>query len=284
MSGKYDKEIAALRAEVEEQTRKMEYEVHIDQMQAKYELALQKKLLDHQAKIVDQAMPMKSEYYSTPVNEWRRDHGDTVADFKTRHGNGFWSQIKICDDDFVFYKLFRGNFLDWALHKLKIKNPKDTDYSNWNYITGQAREGQKLEATLGKTYLEIDEKMKEELEDEEHRKFIKGIAATNPENLKMIAGLKTLDDGMKEPLEDPLNGDSQKVTSGAITVAKQKAMSSAWNANMGSALAANGEEIIRVDPDSTVSFGEKMEKAIKKVMEAPTEDMVQGTPETGKAP
>jgi hypothetical protein len=103
----------------------------------------------------------------------------------------------------------------------------------------------------------------------------------------MIAGLKTLDDGMKEPLVNPLNEAApQKATSGSITIAKKQAEASVWNAgaNAGMTLMNQGEEVVRIDPEQNISFSTKMEKAIKKVMEAPTEDMVQGTPETGKAP
>ena len=97
--------------------------------------------------------------------------------------------------------------------------------SEWKCIEGQDVKDSKLEAQLGKTYLKIDELIAKELKAEKHKKFIKGIAKTDPENLKMIAGLKTLDEGLTEPLDEPMNGASttckitgKKITSGSINL------------------------------------------------------------------
>jgi hypothetical protein len=106
------------------------------------------------------------------------------------------------------------------------------------------------------------------MEAEEHEDFIRKMAKTDPENLKMIAGLKTLDDGMKAPLEEPtLNGNSQPITATAIAVAKKQAMSGIWTAGQDAAIALNGQEVVRVDPSGNYKFGDKMAEAIKKTVE-----------------
>jgi hypothetical protein len=223
-----------------------------------------------------------------------REHGEPVTDIHTKHGQGFWSEIRIHEDDFIFYKLFRGNFLVRLTHKLGFKKITDINGADkaWDYIGGQGHKDCKLEATLGKTFLLIDKMIADELKDEEHRKFIKGIAKTDPENLKMIAGLKILDEGMTAPLDDiklpDLNGASRPgiVPQGRfnqvkknLSVSASDAAAAAWTPKGGMSICNAGEEIVRIDKDSNVTFGDKVAKAIKEVAD---EDEIKL--QAGKAP
>ncbi len=171
-----------------------------------------------------------SGYYDTTGNNPDRSHGAVVANIHTKHGKGFWSHIQIYGDDYIKYKLFNGTRLGALLYKLKLHEPRDEDgtHSDWCYIRHQENANAKLEATLGKTFLKIDEDIREwvgtEEEAADHRKFIKGIAATDPENLKMIAGLKDLHDGMEAPLKDLNPENPQPMSSDTvptITFAKE---------------------------------------------------------------
>lgn len=154
-----------------------------------------------------------------------REHGPEVSKIITNHGNGFWSDIRIHQDDFVYYKLFRGRFakLLCALSLGALK-PKDVEgyKHDWKFIGNQGQPEYKLEAELGKTFLKIDElitaELKKEQKEKAHKKFIKGIAKTDPENLKMIAGLKTLDEGMTAPLEEPQQKTRKKAQYQPISV------------------------------------------------------------------
>jgi hypothetical protein len=261
----------------------------VQDLQAQYDREIAKRLMESQDRAMlrqtapsPQTVQFDSQIvasgigtYSSTGENWR-DHGELVTDIHTKHGKGFWSIIQIYEDDHIFYKLFRTGFLRRILCGLGIRDPKDTsggDITSWDQIAGQDKKDSKLEATLGKTYLKIDEKIAEELVDEEHRKFIRGIADTDPENLKMIAGLKTLDEGMTEPLSAPIENTSRPPPTPPMVTIKQPENVSQWNSNNTIAMGAN--EIIRVDPDDKISFAQKMEKAIKKVMDAP---------ETGKTP
>jgi hypothetical protein len=216
-----------------------------------------------------------------------RSHGDVVSNIHTKHGKGFWSHIQIHEDDYIKYKLFNGTRLAALLYKLKVHEPRDEDglRGDWRYIQNQENANAKLEATLGKTFLVIDEDIREwtaeEQEGADHRKFIKGIAKTDPENLKMIAGLKGLHDGMEAPLEDSwptLNGTVPTLNGTVPTLTSKGLPAAAWNYQPGpTALSVGSEAIIKVDPEKNITFGIEMEKAIKKVLDT-------DIPETGKAP
>jgi hypothetical protein len=139
---------------------------------------------------------------------------------------------------------------------LTHRPPKGEDGAvvEWKHIHGQYDADLKLEVTLGKTYLKIDEEVAEDVAECEHEKFIRGIASTDPENLKMIAGLKTLDDGMKAPLDPPkLNGTSQPI----------KATSYAYNT------VPVSQSMMNIDHNDNISFSTKMAEAIRKVNDEP---------------
>jgi hypothetical protein len=282
-----DKRIRELQGRMEDAERTMQMNDVLSNHQAQYERALAQKMAEEQDKAMNKAMKVIPQYmdsfkvagtgayYTNSSQDWRRGHGGVVANKTTFHGDGFFSDIRICQDDYIRFKLFRGGWFCKLLFKLGWREPRDEDgfKTDWKNISNQSNSNQNLEVNLGKTYLKIDEMIAVELEAEEHEDFIRKMAKTDPENLKMIAGLKTLDDGMNAPLEEPtLNGNSQPMTSGAITIAKAQASASMWNAGQDAAIALNGQEVVRVDPSGNYTFGDKMSKAIKKVVE------------TGKAP
>jgi hypothetical protein len=82
---------------------------------------------------------------------------------------------------------------------------------------------------------------------------------------------------MNAPLEDPkpaLNGTS----SPAVSAASVQAAGAVYNYQPRPvALSVGSEALITVDPESNITFGDNMEKAIKQVLAEPE-------PETGKAP
>jgi hypothetical protein len=305
MSGN-DRRIEELREAMEKTTREMATQGAIRNAEAQYQRATAQKMVEAQDAAMQAAcapMPLISPKYddhmrvagtgvyfdnTTEPEEWRRAHGGEITNKTTNHGNGFFSDIRICQDDYIRFKLFRGGWFCKLLYMTGWREPRgeDGNVTEWKNIANQHNTNQNLEVNLGKTYLYIDELIAGELEAEEHEQFIRDMAKTDPENLKMIAGLKNLDDGMKAPLDAPLNGVSAqkipkpKTIPPSITLAKQAAMSSNWSANMGSALAANGEEIIHVDPKGEISFGTKMASAIKAVHDEPETELLK----TGKAP
>ena len=197
-------------------------------------------------------------FSSEKTNRYDQD-SDVVASKLTGHGDGFWSEIRIYDNDYIRFQLHRGSRFKKLLFWMGLSDgPKDSEGQRaaWDSIgTHQLDPGYKLESNLGKTYLLIDEMIAGEMKDEEHRKFIRGIADTDPENLKMIAGLKKLDEGMTAPLSPTTAGTSPPITSATTTVNKvtgKQPGASAW--------AAGASEIIRV---GNIRFGDKMQEAIK---------------------
>lgn len=215
-----------------------------------------------------------------PILHNNRLTGPVVTQKTMSYENGFWSVIQITADDHVRFKLFRGGWFSKALYLLG-KEPRlpDGDKQQWDSIGYQGSEA-KLEVTLGNTYLKIDEIMAEEVEDSEHRDFIKEMAKTDPENLKMIAGLKNLDDGMKDgspavAVLPDLNGTSVSKLSGSTTYP---------NISTGSiTFGPPASESVRVDEDGNVynsenpnsvgldsKFNSELVKAIRDIRDGST--------------
>ena len=179
--------------------------------------------------------------------------GPVVAQIRHLHGNQFWSDIQITADDYVRFKLFRGGWISKALFLLG-KEPKDEDgkKQEWDSIGHQGTDA-KLEVTLGRTYLKIDEIIADELGDHKHRKFIKEIAKTDPDNLKMIASLKNLDEGMKEgsPEVPELNDTARPATVWKYKPSISVTGSGTITGNNLS-LSSNVTEIVKVDSDGNL--------------------------------
>jgi hypothetical protein len=106
------------------------------------------------------------------------------------HGKGYWSLIKVYEeDDTVYFKLMKGHIF------------KRIFWRFWNFYFADgfdaAEKRDNLEATLGMAYLKIDELIEVKDKDRSHAKFVKNMMKTDPDNLKMIAGLDTLDRATK---------------------------------------------------------------------------------------
>jgi hypothetical protein len=114
---------------------------------------------------------------------------------KKIHGNGYWSLIRVYEyDDTVSFKLMKGSWFKRIFWR---------PWHHWfagGFITGEERGS--LEVALGSVYLEIDERIELREKKKTHGKFVKNMMKTDPDNLKMIAGLDTLDKATK-PAEAP---------------------------------------------------------------------------------
>ena len=193
---------------------------------------------------------------------------------------GYWAKIIVTDDDAVSYKLFHGGWLAKMCHKIGFRKVI-------NNGTDSVKQRGTVEATLGATYMEIDEAISKDLQKIEHSKFLKDMIKTDPENLKAIAQLDMLDKGdgpgTNQGQGDAANGStagSSRVTptyaqsmavagTGAYFVPKASGVAVALDSGShspGIVLAMNEkEDIIKMDPDGKVSFGDKMAEAIRKV-------------------
>ena len=260
---------------MERQQREYKYDQDV---QRRYEQALRERCQEEVYRQAQYAPPVMPNYDSSSTfkvngsgtfysktstgnpDSFNTRHGGEVTSILTKHGNGFFSDIRICHDDWIRFKLFRGGLIAYALHKLGWREPRDIDGNEvgWANIPNQNNNNQKLEVQLGKTFLKIDDMIAGEMEAEEHEGFIREMAKTDPENLKMIAGLKTLDDGMKSAVDPPdLNG-----------ITTQKTVTPPNNAGaIGWKLDTKSNEIMKIDHNDNISFSDKMAAAIKKVSE-----------------
>lgn len=254
--------------------RELTYDRDEEMTRRRYELALRDKIHEEMGKVSINSSPQmysmpaatsfkingSGEYFTGTGNN-NREHGIVVSKITTGHGDGYFSHIQIFQDDFIRYKLFRGGIFGKAWFKVTGRSPKDEDGNKveWQNLPGQYDADLKLEVTLGKTYLKIDEEVAEDLAASEHEEFIRGIAKTDPENLKMIAGLKTLDDGMKAPLDPPKLDETGSVTNPPLI---NPPLTFSINTVKAS------ESMMTVDNCDNISFSDKMQEAIKKVTEA----------------
>jgi hypothetical protein len=254
--------------------RELTYDRDEEMTRRRYEVALREKIHEEMGKVSINSSPQmysmpaatsfkingSGEYFTGTGNN--REHGLVVSDIITGHGQGFFSHIQIYQDDFIQYKLFRGIFWAKLRYLISHRGPKDEDGNkvDWKNIPGQYDADLKLEVMLGKTYLKIDEEVAEDLAASEHEEFIRGIAKTDPENLKMIAGLKTLDDGMKAPLDPPKLDETGSVTNPPLI---NPPLTFSINTVKAS------ESMMTVDNCDNISFSDKMQEAIKKVTEEP---------------
>jgi hypothetical protein len=128
-----------------------------------------------------------------------------VNEYKTRtirknYKGRYYALIKVYEDnDEVYYSINRGRGLKWMTWYLPW----------WEFRFEGVKPRESLEATLGVTYLKIDQTLEAMKENKKHAKFVKDILKTDPDNLKMIAELDKLDKAGKE----------STTTSGHISIA-----------------------------------------------------------------
>lgn len=205
--------------------------------------------------------------------------------------NGYWAKITVDDNDHVIYMLYHSGWLAKLFHKLGFRK----------VVSGGAdsvKQRDTVEATLGATYMAIDEAIADDLKTVEHSKFLKDMIKTDPENLKAIAQLDMLDKG-DGPGSDqgassgvaapppssssppaPVYTSNIKVSGAGAYFMKDDPTKPAsvmvgpmalegGNTN---SLSCGKEDLISVEPGGEVSFGNKMAKAIKKAVQAKGEE------------
>ena len=111
-----------------------------------------------------------------------------ISRIVTTYEDRYWSLIKVNENGQVYFKLFRGWWGGRFIYKFGIR--RETELY-WDSIPPR----EKLEATLGATYLCIEGMIKKDLEKRTSIKNIKELCKTDPDNLKMIAELDKLDKG-----------------------------------------------------------------------------------------
>ena len=208
--------------------------------------------------------------------------------------NGYWAKIEIKDNDHVSYKVFNSGWLAKTFNKIGFRKVL---VNGWDSV----KQRDTVEATLGATYMAIDEAIATDESSASHSTFLKEMIKTDPENLKAIAQLDMLDKGdgpgadatsgmipesgssaagITPAMAAPMYGQNIAVSGSGAYFTKDDPTQPA-SISVGPIAFAksptvltfgNGEEDIKVDPDGSVSFGDKMVKAIKSVVEEPTEE------------
>ncbi len=189
------------------------------------------------------------------------------------YSDGYWAKISINETDHVTYKLFNSGWMAKALHKIGFRKVIE---SGWSSV----KQRDTVEATLGATYLAIDEAIQEDMKKMKHSKFLKEMIKTDPDNLKAIAQLDMLDKGdgpgsendqpqatlgtvsMAPPHNIQYSNNMQVSGSGTITKTVPSKPASITFSNP-DILGSPAEEIVRVDPEGNVSHGNAIADAIK---------------------
>ena len=195
------------------------------------------------------------------------------------YDDGYWAKVEVSDTDHVSYKVFNSGWLAKTFNQIGFGKGFGNTVNGWDSI----KQRDTIEATLGATYMAIDEAIAEDLRKTEHGKFLKEMIKTDPENLKAIAQLDMLDKGDGPGAESSI-GVSAAQPSTVLPgtplpyVQNLQVSGSGTYSNKTAsmlldpmALNAGGEDLIKMDPDGEVSFGDKMAEAIKSVVEEPTE-------------
>jgi len=214
----------------------------------------------------------------------RRMNRVTTRERTVSYADGYWAKIEINDTDHVTYKVFNSGWLAKTFNKIGFRKVLG---NGWDSV----KQRDNIEATLGATYMAIDEAIAEDLRKVKHSMFLKEMIKTDPDNLKAIAQLDMLDKGDGPGTEQastvgqvsaaqpgasimPKTYGQNITISGSGTYSKADPTKptaiavgpTALNAGGATSLSfGNGEEAIKVDPDGGVSFGDEMAKAIKKL-------------------
>ncbi len=148
-----------------------------------------------------------------------------VSKIVKRHANkDYFYVISVSDTDDVFYQIWKGGWFSLLLFKAmgnrngyKKKNVNDRHNTQWDAV----RKRTHLPATIGATYLEIDDAIKKHIEESkvasDHDNYAEKLLKTEPDNLKMIQGLEKLAEG--EPDETGAGtGIMTSITQGNVSV------------------------------------------------------------------
>ena len=130
-----------------------------------------------------------------------------------KHNKGYYSDVAVLASDVVCWKVIKTNPVGIFLYKLGLN--KKHNVKEWN----TSSKYDKLEATLGAAYIAIEKEVDALIRRKDHKKFVKDILNTDPDNLKMISELKKLD-GQVEDISVYSNLPSQRLSS-SVRVAGQ---------------------------------------------------------------
>ena len=213
-------------------------------------------------------------------NVQRRVDRVTTRRRTVSYPKGYWAKIEVNDTDHVTYKVFNSGWLAKTFNKIGFRKVLG---NGWDSV----KQRDTVEATLGATYMAIDQAIEDDLRQAKHSKFLKDMIKTDPDNLKAIAQLDMLDKG-----DGPGTESSEYLTvTGSVTVPlpgqtyshninvsgtgvyskvdPSKVSSlvigpiSPYSPGGGGSITFGKEDDISVDPEGKVSFGDEMAKAIK---------------------
>ncbi len=142
-----------------------------------------------------------------------------------RHANkDFFYVISVNNTDDVYHQIWEGGWFSMLLFKAMgsrkwYRNTNINDRRNTQW--GAVRKRTHLPATIGATYLEIDEAIEKHVESSkvasEHDYYAEELLKTKPDNLKMIEGLEKLAEGEPEAQEWIAGQRTGSVTQGNVT-------------------------------------------------------------------
>ena len=207
--------------------------------------------------------------YKLPAQVYHLVARYTTQKRTVSYPDGYWAKIEINETDHVTYKVFNSGWLAKMFNSVGFRKVL---VNGWDSV----KQRDTVEATLGATYMAIDESIAADLKSAKHSKFLKEMIKTDPENLKAIAQLDMLDKGdgpgtdtAVEPVLSAsgvsgMNKYSQNISvSGSGTYAKMDLSKPAALSIGPISVGGGSEDIISMDPDGEVSFGPEMAKAIK---------------------
>jgi len=205
-----------------------------------------------------------------------------------RDGNGYFYVISVDATDEVYYRVWKGGMTSYLFAKVFKRLGRDIDGNkkSWHSVTKRSH----LPATLGSAYDMIESTIQEDKDEREHAAYIKDMLKTKPENLKMIGQLEELqegdadDDAVGHQAPHHLNGTSSNASSNWVGtsinspgLASSPGPLATQPGSMVSfappppSLSMGDEEVIKVDSDGKISFGDKMAMAIRQAAQNETQ-------------
>lgn len=104
---------------------------------------------------------------------YRRVDRKTMRSRIVSYPNGYWAKITVSDNDHVTYKLFNSGWLAKTFHKIGFRKVLSAD---WDAV----KQRDTVEATLGATYMAIDEAIAEDMKKSKHDVFLKEMIKNGP--------------------------------------------------------------------------------------------------------
>jgi len=138
-------------------------------------------------------------YINTTTNLYTPDqqvdlNKNYVSRIVRRYNNKYFYSISVSLTDNVYYRVWKGGIFPFICAKLFRYSFSDDIKGNQS-IWSMMKKRSHLPATIGAAYETIDQMIKNDIKERDHKVYIKGLLKTHPENLKMISGLETLQEG-----------------------------------------------------------------------------------------